>query len=112
MKKSYDTNQPLETFVKKIEDAIMLEDAAGEPYTGHQIEYIAYMILSRTGVFHDEWKLWRRRNPATKTWRLMKQEFAESHQDLVEVGQTTGEDGYHNVANSTMPEQDLSLIHI
>ena len=105
MKKPYDPNEPFETFVKQIEDAMMLADAAAKPYTPAQVEQVGYMLLERTGVFNDECKLWRRRHSSTKTWTQMKIDFAEAHRDLVETKQTAGEAGYQNVANYIDPQE-------
>ena len=57
MKIAYDVNEPFELFVKQIEDAVRLADAAGKPYLPAQVEQIGYMLLERTGVFTDECKL-------------------------------------------------------
>ena len=57
MKRACDVNEPFELFVKQIEDAVRLADAAGKPYLPEQVEQIGYMLLERTGVFTDECKL-------------------------------------------------------
>ena len=110
MKSPYDHNEPFELFVKQIEDAVRLADAAGKPYTPEQVEQVGYMILERTGIFTDECKQWRRRPALTRTWSEMKTFFAEAHGDLIEASQTAGEQGYQNVANFATPilpaEQD------
>ena len=103
MKMAYDVNEPFELFVKQIEDAVRLADAAGKPYLPEQVEQIGYMLLERTGVFTDECKLWRRRAVANKNWNQMKLYFSEAHRDLIEAGQTAGESGYDNTANLIPP---------
>ena len=61
MKAPYNANLLLENFVNQIEEAVIIGDAAGTPYSTHQIITTTYNVLHCTGVFEDDCKVWHKK---------------------------------------------------
>ena len=103
-KAAYDTNQPFESFVQQIEDAMDFADAAGQAYTATQIVNNAYNIMFSTNMFVDTCREWRRRPVAEHTWANFKLEFAMAHTDLNNMRNTTQTAGFHQAHNAMAME--------
>ena len=99
MKQAWDPNQPFETLIDQIEDAIDFSAAGNTPYSRQQIVNAAYNAVFRTGLFADDCKTWRKRPEADKTWDNFKADFTTAHQDLRESQITAGSAGFQNQAN-------------
>ena len=54
-------------------------------YTAEQVVNIAYQSFYETGMFADNYKLWKREPDVDKTWTEFKQYFSLAHQDLREA---------------------------
>ena len=67
-KKQWDTNQPFETLIDQIEDAIDFASAGQTPYSASQIVANAYNLVFNTGLYPEACRELRRRAPATQTW--------------------------------------------
>jgi hypothetical protein len=59
MRRQYDPNQPIESFIDHIEDSVALAAAANAPYTSAQIIVIAYNTIFTTGMFPEACREWR-----------------------------------------------------
>mgnify|MGYP002806862359 FL=1 len=105
MKADYDANQPIELFFDQIEDAVDFAAAGDCPYTPTQVTAIAYQLVFKTGLFHDECKLWKRRIAADKNWAEFKTVFSLAHQELRESQLTSSNTDFHSANAAT----DLQL---
>ena len=104
-KADYDANQPIELFFDQIEDSVDFAAAGNCPYTPTQVTAIAYQLVFKTGLFHDECKLWKRRIAADKNWAAFKTVFSLAHQELRESQLTSSNTGFHSANAAT----DLQL---
>ena len=68
MKASYDVKLPIETFFDQIKDAVEFSSAGNTPFTPVQVVNTAFNIISSTGIFQDNCKIWKRRSDVNKTW--------------------------------------------
>ena len=99
-KTAYDTNQPFETFVQQVEDAMDFADAAGQAYTATQIVNNAYNIMFNTNMFVDACRDWRRKPANDCTWANFKLDFALAHTDLSNMRNTSQTTGFHQANNA------------
>ena len=88
MKALCDANFPFEKFIDQIEEAIIISDAAGTPYSPCQIVIATYNVLHQTWVFEDKYKVWWKKLENECTWAIMKQEFGNAHHNML-VNPTT-----------------------
>jgi hypothetical protein len=102
MKADYDANQPIELFFDQIEVAVDFAAAGDCPYTPTQVTVIAYQLVFKMGLFHDECKLRKRRIAADKNWAGFKTVFSLAHQELRESQLTSSNTGFHS-ANAAYP---------
>ena len=54
----YDSNQPFETLIDQIENAVDYASAGDMPYTPSQVIGISFQLVFQTGLFNDDCKLW------------------------------------------------------
>ena len=82
---------------------------ADNPYSAGQVVTAAYNLIFKTGMFADDCKIWRRREPDENTWPQLKSYFTIAHQELRELQQTSQGAGYHSANNNTMEDlhQDI-----
>jgi len=81
MKQAFDPSFPFKSFIKRIEDGMMVADAGNTPFTSNQLVKIAYTIMNKAQVFADECKDWRKKPVHEKSWANFKLIFGEAHQD-------------------------------
>ena len=77
----YNRNQPFETLIYQVENAVDYASAGDTPYTPSQVVRIAFQLMFQTGIFNDDCKLWRRQPADVKTWTRFKEFFATAHQE-------------------------------
>ena len=53
----YDSNQPFETLIDKVENAIDYASTGDMPYTPAQVVGITFQLVFQTGIFNDNCKL-------------------------------------------------------
>ena len=104
MRADYDVNQPMEVLIDKIDDAMEIVDAANNPYSAEQVVTAAYNLVFKTGMFADDYKMRRRRDPADKTWAHFKTYFTVARQELHKSQQTSQGVGYHSSNNVTIED--------
>ena len=85
----YDSNQPLETLIDQVKNAVDYASAGDTPYTPSQVVGINFQLVFQTGIFNNECKLWRRQPVDVKTWTQFNEFFATSHQEWRESQTTT-----------------------
>ena len=79
--------------------------AAGQtPYTPKRVVSFAYQLMFQTGLFLNYCKIWRRKDPADKTWTAFKIFFATSHQEWRE-SQVTTAGAFFQTANAAVYHQ-------
>ena len=80
LRSTYDANLPIKALLDQVEGAVDYDTAGNTPYTPLQAVGIAYQLIFQTGMFTDDCKQWRRRDPTNKTWTKIKIFFATTHQ--------------------------------
>ena len=67
--------------------------------------------MSETGLFDDECKRWRKKDPTNRSWANFKTHFAEAHQDLQDFQKTGRSTGYqaNSAETSKMYESDAQI---
>jgi hypothetical protein len=108
-KTAYDPNLPIETLFDQIENAVNYAAAGNTPYSPQQVVATAYQLLFATGMFPDECKVWKRRDPAYKTWDHFKRDFALSHREFREARVTSAGAGYQS-ANVAYEQDTIDAI--
>ena len=112
----YDRNQPFETLIGQVENAVDYASSGYTPYTPAQVVGIAFQLVFQTGLFNDYCKLWRRQPADVNTWKRFKEFFATAHQEWWE-SQTTiagdvfrsGNHAYHS-ANHAYQNETVETI--
>ena len=56
----YNRNQPFETLIDQVENAVDYASAGDTPYTLAQVVGIAFQLVFQTGLLNDNCKLWQR----------------------------------------------------
>ena len=82
MRADYDMNQPMEVLIEKIDNSVDITAAADNPYSAEQMVTVAYNAVFKTGMFADDCKMWRRRDPSNNIWPHFKTYFTVAHQEL------------------------------
>ena len=91
----YDTKLPIKTLINQVEGTIKYAAAGNTLYTPLQVVGIAYQLIFQTGMFTDDCKQCKRRDPADKTWTEIKIFSSTAHQELRKFQATTAGAGYH-----------------
>ena len=102
----YDSNLPIETLFDQIENGIDYAAAGLCPYTTEQVVTTAYQLIYATGLFIDDCKVWKRQQPAYKTWVQFKLDFAIAHREFRENNTTTASAAGYPTANNAMLQQE------
>ena len=109
----YDRNQPSETLIDQVENAVDYASAGVTPYTPAQVVGIHFQLVFQTGIFNDDCKLWRRKPADIKTRNQFKEIFATSHQEwrksqtttagaVFQSGKHTYQSANHDYQNETV----------
>ena len=75
-------NLPIKALIDQFKGAVKYAAARNTLYTPLQVVGIAYQLVFHTGIFNNNCKMWKRRDPADKTWTKFKTFFATSHKEL------------------------------
>jgi hypothetical protein len=76
MKVPINFQDPIETFLKKIEDVVRYAKAVMQPYMEAQYVNIAFLLILNTGAIPDACMDWQRRTPVNQTWDDFHREFS------------------------------------
>ena len=85
----YDSNQPFETQIDQVENAVDYASAGDTTYTPDQVVGFAFQLVFQTGLFNNDCKIWRRQPADVKTWTHFKEFLATAHQEWQELQTTT-----------------------
>ena len=91
----YNAKLPIKALIDKVKGAVKYSAAGNTPYTLLQVVGITYQLIFQTGMFNDNCKQWKRRDPDDKTWTEFKIFFSTSHQELRKSQATTAGARYH-----------------
>ena len=80
MTSSYNTNQPLKTFIDQIETSVNFSDSGRFPFTPKQVATTAYDLILSTGYFTNSCRRYNSKLLADKTWKNFKTFFSDKHQ--------------------------------
>ena len=108
----YNTNCPIKALIDQFESAVEYAAAGNTLHTPLQAGGITYQLVFQTGMLNDDCNMWKRREPADKTWTQFKKCFATAHQELRESQATSACAGYHaanqsNLATTTASDHAL-----
>ena len=101
----YDTNHPIENLTDQIKNDVEYAASGQNLYTPEHVVAVTYQVMFKIGLFIDDCKIWRRKDPADKTWTAFKIFFATSHQECQELQVTTAGAGFQT-ANVVVYQQD------
>jgi hypothetical protein len=97
----YSIDQPLESLIAQVEDAVAYAAAGGQDYSAAQIVNVAYSLLLATGQFEVACREWRLMPVAQKTWQNWKTHFAVAYNDIRESAVTAKTAGFHGANAAT-----------
>ena len=78
----YDPNQPIESLYEEIDNAVAFSASTDNEYIYKQTVSIGNEIMFQTSVYEDDYKVWRKKPDADKTWPAFKVFFTDANQDL------------------------------
>ena len=68
LKAQFGINLPIEGLFWNIQDAVDLANAVGAPHTPLKILNAAYHLVFQSGIFSEDFFIWKRRCAPYKTW--------------------------------------------
>ena len=83
MREPFDAIKPIEELFEQIEEAVEYADVANATYNDAQVVLRAYPLVYKTGMYNDACREWRKRPIAEQTWNNFKEDFTQSHRDLL-----------------------------
>lgn len=86
-KEDYDPGQPIAIYFQRLDDGIQLANDAQIPYTPAQILQQASYQMKKSGLYQDECKAWKDKDPADRTWENFKTHFADAYFEKKEENQ-------------------------
>ena len=100
----YDANEPFGSFVKKVEDAMEIAEAAGCPYTPSQIVAKTFNAINKANIYPEGCREWKCKAPADKSWANFKQHFSLEAKEYRKNQDTTSREDYQvaNAANQAL----------
>lgn len=100
---------PIEELFTEISKLADYAVAGGAPISDIMIVQAAYNNIEATGLFTDDCKVWRNRDPVLKTYALLIEFFTRADLDRTRV--TASSAGYH-VANSAVVATAAELLNL
>jgi hypothetical protein len=102
MEAPMDPTQPIDVYFQNIDDCIQFATDGQVPFTALQIVQTAYHAISKSGLYNDACKEWRRKPLADRTWVTFKPFSATEYNDLKEQHKlNTNQNNFHG-ANSAI----------
>ena len=89
----FDSSEPFETLVARIEDCLEFANDGNQPFSDTQVLNNAYNLIFNCGLYFDECKTWNQKAIADKTWANFKTHFLEA-QRLQRLQRTANQQGY------------------
>jgi hypothetical protein len=90
----WDGSEPFENIIERVDECIEFAKEAERPYSPEQILDRALRIVSKTGLYHDDLKEWKKKAMANKTWPNFKTFMIEAQTNNREVQQNNKQAGY------------------
>jgi hypothetical protein len=103
MEAPMDPTQPIDVYFQTIDDCVQFATDGQVPFMALQIVHqTAYHAISKSGLYNDACKGWRRKPVANRTWVAFKSFFATEYNDLKEQQKlNTNQNNFHG-ANSAI----------
>jgi hypothetical protein len=102
MEAPMDPTQPIDVYFQNIDDCVQFATDGQVPFTALQIVQTAYHAISKSGLYNDACKEWRRKPIVDRTWVACKPFFATEYNDLKEQHKlNTNQNNFHG-ANSAI----------
>jgi hypothetical protein len=98
----YDPELPLAKLTIQLEKGRAFAHIGRQLITENMMISKGITLLTRTKVFPDDIKEWRRKPDADKTWEAFKLHFQRAHQERRATITTAGQAGYHDGAANTV----------
>ena len=92
LRASYNSEEPLESLIERLDECADFATAAGEPVSETQLVRIAYGLVTETGQYPEDCRSWK--NQDDKSWTTFQDHFIEAQADLRERQQTSRQGGY------------------
>ena len=105
---AYDPSKPIDILFNRISKYATVADVAGSPETPTQLINMAFIILTKTGIFAHDIRTWHAGDADQKTWPNFKTHFKEAQKPLRMTGGTVNELGLHGA--NAMVEQIIDGI--
>jgi hypothetical protein len=101
MEAPMDTTRPIDIYFQAIDDCVQFATDGQVPFTATQIVQTAYHAISKSGIYNDACKEWRRRPIANRTWPHFKAFFANEYNDLKEQQKlNSNQNNFHGANNA------------
>jgi hypothetical protein len=109
MRKAWDTQQPVETLFKQIQDCVDFAESGGVAIGSAQKLSSAYSKIFKSGKFKSACRRWDEKLERGKAWNNFKIHFAAVyHQHRQIQGDTIGSQAFANAAVTQTSEDDLA----
>ena len=68
LRKTYNTDEPLESLYTSLNECLDYATAAGEPIIEGQVVCITYSLVTETGQFKEDCRTWLAKSEQENTW--------------------------------------------
>lgn len=100
MEEPIDSSQPIDIYWQRVDDCIQYAADGNTPFTAEQILQTVLLAVMATGLYKDDVKAWRKKDPADKNWSSFKTHFAEAYHEMKEDQRLTSDQGGFHSANA------------
>jgi hypothetical protein len=90
----WDGAEAFENIIDRVEECVDFAKSADRPYSPVQILDRVLRIVSKTGVYHEDLKEWKKKPAADKTWSNLKTFMVEAQNSNREMQQNNKQAGY------------------
>jgi hypothetical protein len=94
LKEPWDGAEPFEDIIERVEECMDFATSAAREYTNEQVLDRVYEIVAKTGLYHDDLKVWNKKAAADKTWENFKDFVLEAQENNRELQRNTKQAGY------------------
>jgi hypothetical protein len=106
MRRAWDPQQPVESFIKQIQDCADYSEAGGVLIVHPQQINVGYANIFATGHFMSACRRWDEKPLAEKTWAQFKAHFSAAHRQHKQMqGESAATAGYHS-ANAAVGQTE------
>jgi hypothetical protein len=112
MRWAWDSQQPVESLCKQIQDCVDYSEAGGVPIGPSQQINVGCKKIFATGHFMSACRRWNEKPAAEKTWTNFKSHFAAAHRQHRQIqGDTAANAGYYS-DNAAMTKNDDHMAEV